>query len=93
MAFALSNFIGPRPDLQHGYPLDLDGSLRYTRPYVIDIYPYPPIIGMISGFLRENNPFIWQQPARTPYGPNINSLPSYAEYQIAVGGLTKVSPR
>lgn len=89
----LRNFLLPRPDPQHKYPLDLDGSLRNTRPYVIDVYPYPPIIGMISGFWAENNPFIWAQPARTPFGPNINNLPSYAEYQIAVGGLTKVSPR
>jgi hypothetical protein len=86
----LSNVLLPRKDDAHGYPLDLDGSLRFTRPYVIDPYPYPTIIGMISGFMRETNQFIWQQPARTPYGPNVNNLPTYAEYQIAVPGLTKL---
>jgi hypothetical protein len=92
MAFLnLAKTILPRKDTQHGYPLDLDGSLRFTRPYVIDPYPYPPIIGMVQGFMRETNQFIWQQAARTPFGPNINTLPSYAEYQIAVPGLTKVT--
>ena len=89
--FALKNFIGPRKDTQHNYPLDLDGSLRYTRPYVIDMFPYPTPIGMVSGFMHEMDAFVFAAygAARTPYGPNINSLPSYAEYQIAVPGLFK----
>lgn len=86
---SLANTIFPRRDTQHGYPLDLDGSLRYTRPYQIDMFPYPTPIGCVSGFMRESNAFVWNQASRTPYGPNVNNLPSYAEYQIAVKGLTK----
>lgn len=79
----------PRID-HNSYPLDLDGSLRYTRPYVIDPYPYPPIIDMIQGFCREFDAFIYKTGfAKTPYGPNVNNTPTYADYQIAIAGLNK----
>lgn len=99
--FSTAKFIGPRKDTQHGYPLDLDGSLRFTRPYVIDNFPYPttgPLSGMngatmevISGFMRQANNFFLTQynTARKPYGPNINAVPNYGEMGIAVPGLTK----
>lgn len=88
-----SKFIGPRPDPVHHYPLDLDGSLRFTRPYVIDVFPYPTPIGMISGFMRQMNVFFFDNysTARKPYGPNVNQLPTYADYQVAVAGLFKRS--
>lgn len=91
MYLNLSKVILPRKDTQHGYPLDLDGSLRFTRPYTIDIFPNPPQIGMISGFMAQLNGFFFANynNARKPYGPNVNSVPNYAEYQIAVQGLTK----
>lgn len=90
----LANFIGPRPDPAHHYPLDLDGSLRFTRPYVIDMFPYPTPIGMVQGFMKQINGFILLGPnsmARKPYGPNVNAVPTYADYQVAVAGLVKRS--
>ena len=86
---SLANTILPRRDTQHGYPLDLDGSLRYTRPYQIDMYPYPPIVGCVSGFMRESSQFVGVQKARTQFGPAVNNLPNYSEMGIAVKGLTK----
>lgn len=100
LRFSTHNFIGPRKSAD-GYPLDLDGSLRYVRPHTIDNFPYPttgPLSGMngrvvdyISGILPQANAFFFSHynTARTPYGPNINDVPSYADFQIAVLGLTK----
>lgn len=77
----------------HNYPLDLDGSLRYTRPFGVDYFPYPTIIGSISGILREFDRFVWATGvAKTPYGPDVNRIPINYDYQVAIGGLTKVSP-
>lgn len=91
MYLNLSKVILPRKDTQHGYPLDLDGSERWTRPYVIDTHPYPPLVHNISGMMRRQDGFFLANygQAKTPFGPNINSVPNYAEYQIAVSGLTK----
>lgn len=81
----------PRKDANK-YPLDLDGSLRFTRPFAVDIFPYPPIIGMISGFMREVNGYIIQTGiAKTPFGPDINRTVIDYNWQVAVGGLTKVT--
>lgn len=79
----------PRPD-EKGYPLDLDGSLRFTRPFVVDVYPWPQRVGLLSGFMRQYTAFTWRTGfAKTPSGPNVNNSPTWAEYQIAVAGLTK----
>lgn len=38
------------------YPLNLDGSLRYTRPKTgIDIFPSPPMIRAIQGLMPQAN--------------------------------------
>lgn len=86
-------FFLPRKDA-HSYPLDLDGSLRYTRPYSVDIFPYPPLVRNISGILAMQDAFVLNNRiAKTPFGPNVNRLPVNYDFQIAVAGLTKVSPR
>lgn len=43
-------FIRPRDCA--GYPLDLDGSLRFTREATgYSVFPYPTIIGYVQGLL------------------------------------------
>lgn len=82
---------------QDRYPLDLDGSLRYTRPKTG--YDYWPThsnydnfqqLGYVSGFLPEMDTRVWSQLyGRWPSGPSVNPLPLNLQWQITVPGLTK----
>lgn len=83
-------FVTPRKDA-NGYPFDLDASERWTRPHTgIDFYPYPYLIGCLSGFMPQynrTNPSIGY--AKSPFGPNITQLPVNLQWQITVPGLSK----
>lgn len=69
------------PRLNHGgYPLDLDGSLRYTRPATgTDYWPAPETypngrgIGCVQAFMPQQDAFVYAQMiARPPVGPSGN---------------------
>lgn len=74
-----------------GTPYDLDGGERITRPKTgIDVFPNVPMIGMVSGFLRQFDPFVWAQMyGKNPFGPGVGSVPVNLQWQITVPGLTK----
>ncbi len=74
------------------YPYDLDGSLRYTRFKTgIDNFPYPSIIGAVSGFYPEQDFTVWRGMfGRMPFGPGTTTLPLNLQMQITVPGLTKM---
>ena len=73
------------------YPLDLDGSERQTRPKTgIDKFPNVPIIGSISGILRQFDRQVWAQMyAKTPFGPGVGDLTVNLQYQVTPPGLNK----
>lgn len=75
----------------YGYPFDLNGSLRYTRPKTgIDYFPSPSVIGMVSGLCPQQNAFVWEQAfGKKPSGPNVNEIPVNLQWQTIVPGLTK----
>lgn len=73
----------PRPVAPGGYPLDLDGSERHTRPakgWTLwpdpATYPNNTGIGMVSGILRQFDAAVYaQMVARLPAGPTIDAVP------------------
>lgn len=88
-----ANVWQPRSGAVDHYPLDLDGSERFTR-YVSGKRPtpYPNIIGAISAIL----PFfdatrLAAAIAKTPYGPGSYTYPINLQWQINVEGLQKQS--
>lgn len=74
------------------YPLDLDGSERQTRFQTgRDPKPYPPIIGMVSGFLPEMDWRVYAQMwGKDPSGPSMNPMPLNLQWQITIPNLNKV---
>lgn len=66
-------FIPPRTG--GTYPLDLDASLRYTRPaHGFTLYPYPSVIGCISGLYPQQDHLVQAgRYGKTPSGPWINN--------------------
>lgn len=71
-AFALvpGGFIPPRASAS-GYPLDLDGSLRYTRPPT-GSYPqsFRPTLGYVQGLLPMQDGLVRQgMYSKNPQGP------------------------
>lgn len=73
-------FIAPRAC--GSYPLDLDGSLRYTRPASgVSMHPYPPIIGYIQGLLPMQDGLVFAG----AYGKNAFG-PWTASAQVAAAG-------
>jgi hypothetical protein len=78
------------PRRGNGYPFDFDGSERYTRPKTgIDFFPYPPIVGMLSGFMPQMDLFVWSQAyGKKAYGPGTAPIVNLG-YQAYVPGLTK----
>jgi hypothetical protein len=80
----------PRGD--RSYPLDLDGAERQPRfPTGVDVWPYPPIIGMVSGFLAQMDWRVWGQGfGKNGSGPSYQPFPVNLAWQITVPGLAKV---
>lgn len=74
-----------------GYPFDFDGSLRFTRPKTgIDYFPYPPRIGMVSGFMPQLDSWVWAQGyGKNAYGPGTTQPVVNLGYQVTVPGLNK----
>jgi hypothetical protein len=80
-----------------GYPLDLDGALRYSRPKTgIDYFPWVggdgtiPQIGMVSGFMRQMDVTVWAQATgKAPFGPASTTTPLNLQWQITPPGLIK----
>lgn len=79
-----------RPRSGNGSPFDLDGSERFTRPKTgIDYFPYPPIVGMISGLMPQMDLFVWgQMYGKKAYGPGTMPIVNIG-YQASIPGLTK----
>lgn len=73
------------------YPIDLDGSLKFTRFAKTKWQmPAPPMIGRTSGFLPLQNAFIWRNAmGKMPSGPNISLAPLNLTYQITIPELAK----
>lgn len=78
------------------YPLDLDGSLRYTRPKTgIDYWPAHDNANNfqqlgtfmnggfgVSGIFPEQDPLVWAQGyGKDPSGPIVSALPTLAQTQ------------
>lgn len=66
-------FIPPRRS--GTYPLDLDASLRFTRPaHGYTLYPYPTIVGCISGLWPQQDHLVQSgRYGKQPSGPWINA--------------------
>lgn len=81
----------------NGYPLDLDASLRYTRPKTgIDRYPFVggdgtvSQIGWVSGFMPQMDARVWfQASGRIPTGPGSTTYPVNLTWQMTPPGLGK----
>jgi len=73
------------------YPLDLDGSERFTRFATgVGIFPRPPMIGSISGILPLMDDFFYASGYAPPgYGPSANPAPVNLQWQAMFPGLTK----
>lgn len=83
----------PRTLYAHdGSPYDLDMGERITRPKTgIEKWPYPPIIGCVSGLFPMQTALIFQQATAIPIaGPNA-VLGDYqnVQNQVTVPGLNK----
>lgn len=80
----------PRRD-RNNYPLDLDGSDRHTRfKRQEHMNPYPPIIGCITGFMREQDAFILNASVgKIPFGPGMASVPVNLQWVAIIPGLSK----
>lgn len=72
-----------------GYPIDLDGSLRYTRPATgidffpaVETYPNGRGIGCVQAFMPQQDAFVYAQMiARPPVGPSGNlNIPDLGAY-------------
>lgn len=74
------------------YQFDFDGSERYSRPKTgLDKWPYPPIIGSLSGFWRQQDQMVWDGMfGKMPSGPGATTVPINLQWQIEIPGLTKV---
>lgn len=74
------------------YPFDFDGSERFARPKTgIDKWPYPPIIGAVSGFWQQQDALVLpSRIGKMPSGPGATTVPINLQWQIFVPGLTKV---
>lgn len=83
----------PRGD--RNYPFDLDASERQQRFKTgEDIFPYPPLIGLVSGFLPLMDWRIWGQGYGKPgFGPTSETqpFPLNLQWQINIPGLSKMN--
>lgn len=74
-------------------PGDLDGGERITRPRASPngVFPYPYVIGCVSGFMgmqdELSEQYAW---AKNPYGPGVQT-PTPQPIQITFPGLPKVT--
>lgn len=86
------HFWRPRSRNSDSYPLDLDGSLRYTRMKSgNDYFPVPPQIGMVSGILQQMDMFVYRSAmGKIPYGPGTTQVPVNLQWQMTIPGLTKM---
>lgn len=82
-----------KPRRDKSYPLDLDGSERQTRFKTgSDLFPYPPIIGCVSGFLPQMDWRVWAQGiGKNGYGPSFQAFPVNLQWQINIPGMSKMS--
>lgn len=82
----------------HGYPLDLNGSLAYTRPKTgMDFWPTHSNrdnfakLGYLQPMWPEFNVLVWAQAyGKVPFGPVMNPLPASINSSINVPALAKV---
>jgi len=92
----VSRFIGPRAPTQAWQsPYDVDASERITRfggwPQADHIYPYPYVIGAVSGFcaLQDEASLTWSW-GKTPNGPSVGT-PIPIAWQTSYPNLPKVT--
>lgn len=87
--FARGFVTSPPRFSRNGYPLDLDGSERFTRPKTgIDIFPAPETypngngIGCVQAFMPMADAFVYAQMiARPPVGPSGDlNIPDLSRY-------------
>lgn len=81
------------------YPLDLNGSDRFTRPKTgYDFYPAHDNadnfqqLGQVSGLMMQQDAIVWAQAwGKDPFGPIMGSItvPFNLQWQITVPGLSK----
>lgn len=89
-----------RVPARDNYPLDLDGAERQTRfsPNGNGVFPYPYLIGNVSGFLPQFDAIVYEGMfRRMPWGPSTGehiygTYPGNLQYQITVNGLEKYQP-
>lgn len=74
-----------------GYPLDLDAGERFTRfSQTFSEFPYPSIIGCVSGFLPQQDIFLKNKRlGQYPSGPNITTVPVNLQWQTVFPTLAK----
>lgn len=71
---------------ERSYPLELDGSMAFTRPQTsVYVYAPPPMIGHVEGLLRAFDAQVWMlsRPSKIE-GPTLN--------MSRVGNLEAVFP-
>ena len=93
-ASAIRDRTTKRPDYpwEHpGYPLELDASQRYTRFETGGGYwPWPYLSGFFYQPVAEtNNAWILQAQGRTPYGPNVTTVPINTQFTFNPPILSK----
>lgn len=95
MLKALARKLAPQPrsGCRDNYPFDFDGGLRYARPKTgYDYFPYPPLIGMVSGFMALQDNFVYAQAyGKKASGPGSVSVPVNLQWQVTLPGLAKTS--
>lgn len=81
----------PRGD--KSYPLDLDGSERQPRFKTgNDLWPYPSVIGCVSGLLPQMDWRIWGQAfGKNGFGPTFQPFPVNLQWQINIPGMSKMA--
>ena len=77
----------PRPDYpwnNAGYPLELDNSQRFTRFETGgNYYPWPYLSQFFYQPVSEiNNEWLLQAQGRTPFGPNVTTVPMATQYSF-----------
>lgn len=95
--FRKATFKADRNVNRDNYPLDLNGSLRYTSPKTgYDFWPAHDNadnfaqLGQVSGFMPQQDPFVWAQGyGKMPSGPIVSALPLNLTWQMTVPGLSK----
>lgn len=70
------------------YPLDLDGSLDYTRfAKVAGVHPYPSVIGHVSGFMPLLDVLQLSPVSNAPWGAGVGT-PQPVDFTQYTGQVT-----